>query len=379
MKVMNVNHVIDPVTGGGTAERTYQMSRSLAKVGVRCSIVTTALGLTPERRSELADVELFAYPCLSARFYIPKVTYGELRRLLAKVDMLHLMGHWTYLNALVYIAARRMKKPYVLCPAGSLPIYGRSRTLKKLYNLFIGRRIVADADGYIAITPDEIGQFRSYGVAPERVTVIPNAVNRAEFLDEDDAGFRRQYHLGNAPFILFVGRLNLIKGPDLLLKAFANLRDRLPNHHLVLAGPDGGMLSSLREVVSASGLDGRVHFTGYLGGADKSRAYHATEALVVPSRQEAMSIVVLEAGITGTPVLLTDRCGFDQVAAVGGGLVVPASVAGLQTGLVEMLADPARLQEMGRKLGKYTHEHFAWDSIVNQYIQLYRRILDEKR
>jgi glycosyltransferase involved in cell wall biosynthesis len=378
MRVMNVNHLMDPVTGGGTAERTFQMSRSLAKAGVDCCIVTTSIGLTPERRSELADVDLFAYPCLSERFYLAKVPYRELRRLLARVDMVHLMGHWTYLNALVYIAARRMKKPYVLCPAGALPIYGRSRTLKTFYNRIIGRRIVADADGYIAITPDEIGQFRSYGVAANRVTVIPNAVDSAEFLDRDDVAFRHQYGLGEAPFILFVGRLNSIKGPDLLVKAFVNLRDRLPNYHLVLAGPDGGMLSSLRDLVSASGLGGRVHFTGYLGGADKSRAYHAAKMLVVPSRQEAMSIVVLEAGITGTPVLITDRCGFDDVASVGGGQVVPASVAGLQTGLQEMVEDPARLQQMGSNLGQYTREHFAWDSIVNQYVQLYQRILGEK-
>ena len=354
------------------------MSRSLAKAGVSCSIVTTDIGLTQERRSELADVDLFAYPCLSARFYLAKVSYAELRRRLAKVDIVHLMGHWSYLNALVYVVASRMKKPYVLCPAGALPIYGRSRTLKTLYNLFIGRRMVANADGYIAITPDEIGQFRSYGVAPNRVTVIPNAVNSAEFLDEDEVGFRHQYGLGGDPFILFVGRLNPIKGPDLLLKAFANLRDRLPNYHLVLAGPDGGMLSSLRDLVSASGLEGRVHFTGYLGGADKSRAYHAAAVLVVPSRQEAMSIVVLEAGITGTPVLLTDRCGFDDVGAVGGGQVVPATVAGLETGLRVMIEDPARLKVMGRNLGEYIRDHFAWDSIVNQYVQLYQRILDEK-
>jgi glycosyltransferase involved in cell wall biosynthesis len=88
-----------------------------------------------------------------------------------------------------------------------------------------------------------------------------------------------------------------------------------------------------------------------------------------------MSIVVLEAGISGTPVLLTDQCGFNEVATIGGGKVVPASVEGLQNGLTEIFKDPAELKTMGRKLQKYTSENFAWEVIIRKYIQLYHRVL----
>ena len=93
------------------------------------------------------------------------------------------------------------------------------------------------------------------------------------------------------------------------------------------------MLNELRRMVEASDVRNRVHFTGHIGGTEKSEAYRAADFLVIPSRQEAMSIVVLEAGITGTPVLITDQCGFDDVAAVAGGIVVAASVEGLQEGI----------------------------------------------
>lgn len=376
MKVLNVNHLIDPITGGGTAERTFQMSRFLVEAGVDCSILTTNIGLTPERARGLDGIEVLACTCLSRRFFIPKFSYREIRRLVKSADVVHLMGHWTFLNALVYLAIRQTGTPYVVCPAGALPIYGRSSFLKKIYNLLVGKRIVTKAAGYIAVTKDEIPQFQGYGVAKEKVTVIPNGINSAEFMLKDDAGFRRKYGLGEAPFVLFVGRLNQIKGPDLLLQAFCNLKDVLPDYQLVFAGPDGGMLVGLKALVASSGLAGRVHFTGYLGGKDKSRAYHAADLLVIPSRQEAMSIVALEAGITGTPVLLTDRCGFDEIAAIGGGKVVTATVEGVQKGLVELLSDTARLKVMGNNLEKYTCEHFAWDSVINKYLQLYRQILD---
>ena len=175
---------------------------------------------------------------------------------------------------------------------------------------------------------------------------------------------------------MFVGRLNSIKGPDLLLQAFGNLKDKLQDLHLVFVGPDGGMLAELKQMVVEFGVNERVHFLGYLGGAEKSQAYHAADLLVIPSRQEAMSIVVLEAGITGTAVLLTDQCGFNEVATINGGLVVPASVNGLQKGLVKILYDHAKLKMMGTNLKKHVENVFTWDVVINQYLNLYCKILD---
>jgi glycosyltransferase involved in cell wall biosynthesis len=145
--------------------------------------------------------------------------------------------------------------------------------------------------------------------------------------------------------------------------------------HVVFAGPDEGMLPQLRRIAAECGVEDRVHFVGYLGGTAKSQAYHAAELLVVPSRQEAMSIVALEAGISGTPVLLTDQCGFDEVARVGGGMVVPASVEGLREGLNQMLESPSRLKQMGANLQRFVGKHLTWDAAAEKYLTLYSQIL----
>ncbi len=180
----------------------------------------------------------------------------------------------------------------------------------------------------------------------------------------------------DAPIILFVGRLNRIKGPDLLLEAFIRVvREKGLPHHLAFAGPDSGMLNELQAATAREDMKGRVHFLGYVGDEDKSHAYHAADLLVIPSRQEAMSIVVLESGIAGTPVLLTDQCGFDDVASVKGGMVVSASVEGLQGGLMAMTGDPAQLTTMGENLEKYVREHFLWDHTAKLYLELFKRII----
>ena len=379
MKVLNVNMSLDPVTGGGTAERTFQISRSLVKAGIECTVLTTDLGVTAERIKALDGVNVIALPCLLKRFYISRFPYRKIKKIVEVADIVHLMGHWTFMNALVYLAVHSLNKPYVVCPAGALPIYGRSKFIKKLYNWAIGSKIIRNANGHIAIAVNEINQFQDYGVEVNKISIIPNGINVEDFQTANIADFRKKYGFGDAPFMLFVGRLNSIKGPDLLLRAFCNVKDKFSNYHLVFAGPDGGMLSELKDMVIEFSASDRVHFLGYLGGADKSQAYHAADLTVIPSRQEAMSIVVLEAAITGTPVLLTEQCGFSEVASIGGGQVVPASVDGLQKGLIRILRDPAKLRAMGTNLKKYTCEHFTWDSVINKYLKLYSQILDIKR
>ena len=214
-----------------------------------------------------------------------------------------------------------------------------------------------------------------YGVSLEGISIIPNGVNNDDFLADDVLDFRKKLDLEDISFFLFLGRLNVIKGPDLLLKAFYNIKNNLQDFHLSFVGPDDGMLSELKQMVDEYRLNDRIHFIGYLGGADKSNAYHAADLLVIPSRQEAMSIVVLEAGISGTPVLLTDQCGFNVIEKIDGGKVVQASVKGIELGLIEILRDKDRLNSMGSNLKQYTNENFTWDSIIGKYLTLFGQIL----
>ena len=375
MNILNVNMSMDPVMGGGQAERTFQMSRHLTRAGMKCTILTTDLGLSGERIEALKGTSIIALSCLFERFYIPRFNIREIQNLIDENDIVHLMGHWTFINSLVYYLAARRKKPYVVCPAGALPMYGRSKLLKTIYNWVAGRRAIQNADGHIAITEDEIVQFQEYGVPAERISVIPNGIDQENYLSCDSEDFRTRYGLGRHPLILFVGRLNPIKGPDLLMQAFCHLKDRLQEYHLVFAGPDEGLLPTLKETIAAHHVEDRVHFTGYLGATDKSHAYHAADLLVIPSRQEAMSIVVLEAGITGTPVVMTDCCGFRDIEKIEGGVIVPASAEGIAAGLLNMVQDPAKIKGMGRNLRNYVEKNFIWDVIVHKYLDLYSQIL----
>jgi glycosyltransferase involved in cell wall biosynthesis len=278
---------------------------------------------------------------------------------------------------LAYLA-RQTGTPYVVCPAGELSLFGRSRWIKQLFNFMVGNSILREAAGHIAVTPDEIPAYERYGIKAQRVTVIPNGINEIDFNVDGVNKFRERISFGGAPFVLFMGRLNPIKGPDLLLEAFCSIAHKYSELHLVFAGPDGGLLDSLKRMTCEKGLMDRVHFIGYVSGHDKTHAYRAAEFLAIPSRLEAMSIVVLEAGIVGTPVLLTDRCGFDEVATVGGGQVVAATAKDLATGLESMLENPAVLKTMGVRLQLHVRQNFIWEVIVEQLLDFYKQIVAHK-
>ena len=377
LRILNVNDTLGLRTGGGTAERTFQMSRFLAGLkDVQCTVLTLDIELDKTRIEAILPAGVVALSSGWDRFYVPKRGWQTIKKLVANADVIHLMGHWSVLNLLVYWAARRAKKPYVVCPAGALPIFGRSANIKRLYNFVAGRAIIRNASAWIAVTKGELSHFEVYGIVPSRVTVIPNGVNEEDFPAADVVAFKRKHKIPDAPIILFMGRLNPIKGPDLLLEAFIKVRDSLLGAHLVFAGPDGGMLAALTNTVRQSGISEFVHFLGFMDGAERVAAYRMANLLVVPSRQEAMSIVAVEAGFCGTPVLLTDQCGFGEIKSIDTRLEVPATTEGIAQGLISVMSDMGMLTEISPVWTGFVKQQYAWSSLAPEYLKLYKSILE---
>ncbi|MCW8387207.1 glycosyltransferase [Fluoribacter dumoffii] len=370
MKILNVNVTIDSLTGGGTAERTNQMSRFLAQQNHECTILTLDSNLSKDKQTELQNIKLITLPYFSKRFLIPKGGLKKIKTAVHEADIIHIMNHWTILNAIVYCYARHLGKPYVVCPAGALPIFGRSRILKRIFNFIIGKKIIKNANAHIAIALNEIDHYKVYGIQESKITLIPNGVILDDFQENKNAA--TQFKLPEK-YILFMGRLNYIKGPDLILKAFARLPAEYQNYHFVFAGPDEGMLAFLQNLIKNSPLAEKVHFIGSVAKADRVRTYQNAMFLVVPSRQEAMSLVVIEAGIFSKPVLITDQCGFNLEEA-DAGYVVQANVAGLEQGLIKMLSNSTR-NNMGSNLNKLILKNYTWDSIGEKIVDLYQRVL----
>lgn len=371
MNILHVNMSLDPISGGGTVERICQLHGSMRKMsGLSSSILSVAvtdLSALPESK----DVVLL--PCWNRRWYLPLPKLRTIYRLICRADVIHLMNHWTILNAIVYLITRLAKKPYVISPAGALAIFGRSKGIKRCYNRLVGSAMVCNAAAAIAITEDEVDILIQYGVAAKRIQLIPNGVRLEDFACNDVHLFRKQAGLGNRDYLLFLGRLNEIKGPDLLLEAFIELSSVFLELHLVVAGPDGGMEELLKTRARKAKLADRVHFVGYIGGKLKSSAYHGASLLVVPSRQEAMSIVALEGAVCGVPVVLTDRCGFGALASAGAARLTEADCSAISKVIFELMSDPVLRKEMGAKGQQFVASSYTWDIAAESHLKLFDR------
>lgn len=379
MNILNVNHLIDPKSGGGTAERTVQLSKHFAAAGASVEVLTFNIGLTEARRGALKGVRVTAIPCINRRYFIPSFPWREIERAVSRADVVHLSGHWTLLNVLVRHACARQGKLYVFCPSGALRLIGRSKWLKRIYNKLCGAVIIRGAAACISITAEEKKDFDTYAVPAEKIEVIPNGIDPTDYVNDHslltESSVRERLGVGVDSFLLFLGRLSWIKGPDLLLEAFCKFAANYPDLHLVLAGPDDGMLEQLKKIAGSSQFNNRIHFPGYLSGIEKQVALRSAILLTIPSRSEAMSIVILEAGAVGTPVLFTTTCGLADFADEGAGIQVLPSTEEIARGIQKFLTD-SKSDYAGRvRLQHLVQSNYLWSYQAQRYLTLYGQLL----
>ncbi|UCI34532.1 glycosyltransferase family 4 protein [Mesorhizobium sp. B4-1-4] len=373
MNVLLTTVSLDSQKGGGTAERTRRLSAHLAARGHRCEVATMQDGDLAEKLRQ-RGVPVYATGSVRLRLTVPFINPLRLARSLRRADVVHILGYWNLLSVATAFLASRLGKPYAFSAAGEFVGLDRPRPIARLFHVLFGKRVIRDASLLVAITPLERSQILERFQLPEdRVIVLPNGV------EEHAQAVTHHPSQSDAPYILFMGRLAEVKGPDLLVQAFADVASEYGDVRLVMAGPDFGMRSSLEKFVGERQLGDRVIFTGHLGEIERNDAYERALFLAVPSRAEAMSLVALEAGVAGTPVLLTDQCGFDEIESVGGGLVVQATVEGLRGGLRSMLAERESLSTMGQALQAHIRGKFTWPSIADRLILQFHSMIANRR
>jgi glycosyltransferase involved in cell wall biosynthesis len=366
VKILLVNISLDAQRGGGTAERTRHLAKALAsKTASSCEIVAMA-GDSWQSEFNARGIKTYITGKLGRRLPLPLVNPVRAWKAVKSADIIHIMGYWNLLSVFIGFLARLAKTPYILCPAGEFASVGAPRPIMKIFHATVGKPLINGASGFIAITELERTLIASVsGLHADQIPVFANAVSEPALLAE-----RTLPTLPLEPYILFMGRLAPVKGPDLLLQAYL-ATPAAHSYPLVLAGPDFGMQADLLASLKDGPLADRILFIGFLNEAQRNEAYQHALMLVIPSRSEAMSLVALEAGIVGVPLVLTNTCGFDEVQAIGGGYVVEPTAGGVSEGLANMLADVSDLPNKGQRLKKFIVENYSWPVIAAEMIDYF--------
>ncbi|HEX8997854.1 MAG TPA: glycosyltransferase [Ktedonobacterales bacterium] len=244
-------------------------------------------------------------------------------------------------------------------------------------------RIATSADCVIVSTELEGEQLRRlYGLTPSHTRVIPCGVDLEAFTTatpQRRAEARRALDLGDTPTLLFVGRLDPIKGIDLLLESIALLR--MPARLLVVGGDPAGdpEVERLRARATELGIAERVRFPGAVPQQELPAYYHAADALVVSSRYESFGLVAVEALACGTPVVASAAGGLPSVVRDGeNGLLVRWRSPQAFAERIDLLLSDDALRERLRVNARASVERFDWRRIGDRVRDLYQDLANEQ-
>ena len=286
-----------------------------------------------------------------------------------------------------------------LCPALDLPVVHMSHTLGYPKNaaaqlpweqepsrrIQIERQVLQGSDAVVAESPaSRQHMVRHYGVDPSAIAVIPCGVDVGRFQPRDKRRARADLSLpATAPILLFVGRLQPLKGIDTLLHAAAEIRRDYPDVCVLVVG--GGLddrdeqetaeLRRLQQLGASLGLQ-NVHYVKAQPQETLAQYYAAADVFVMPSHYESFGMVVLEAMACGTPVVGSEVGGLSYTIADGesGLLVPPGDWRAFAQAISRLLASP-RLQGAMRQAGPERARAFAWPRVVDENMRLYRRLI----
>lgn len=360
--VLFVCSVFDLQLGAGTAERTFQFARELSKTRA-VGLITTTQGEFSKRLSGINDLDVVVMKCINNRFNIFVPQLYLLRRVIRRYQYIHLIGHWDLLNAICFLIAKRCGVKVIFCPAGAAAYYGRSIFIKKIYNLIIGKKIIRSSDFKICVTEDERSHFASYDVASDEVSVIPNGVNILNNVERK---------INEGKFFLYLGRLNYIKGVDILVDAYAALCEMgaVERKPLYIVGPDDGLKKDLVDRINKTKFSHLVQFIDFTDGNEKEELFANAIVTIVPSRSEAMSIVALEAVASGSPVIASDVCGLEMLLKFSVNASFRPQVNSLTEALRFFLTNPNELHFLYQNQRNVVESGFSWDIQAKRLMDL---------
>jgi len=273
------------------------------------------------------------------------------------------------------LGRRRAASPVVVRPACSGP-FGDAAEVRRLPLTGLRTRLLRRATAFVTLTAEIEAELADLGLGTVPCHRIPNAVDTAAYCPataEERSTLRARLRLPpEGPLCLFAGRLTPQKGPEILLEAWTRCPET--DAHLCLVG-DGSLRPALEARAAAGPSPDRITFAGAVEeAADYLRA---ADLLVLPSRAEGMSNVILEAMACAVPVITTDLAGNRDVLGVErtrGWLVPPEDPGALAEAIRGLLASPRLRAEIGSAARAAALERFTLQKVAAEYIALYEEL-----
>jgi len=392
LKLAFVIPVFLPARGfGGPLHHLHAIAKIFQKKGHSVVIYTSSIANPSDLSETLPEkgyidgilVKRYPVVCKIAGYWITPSMFTDLER--DEYDILHAHSARSFQCDLASLVSKLKHIPFIVTAHGSIgsPLDFdrglRLQTLNIAHNV-IAKRVFKIADKVIALNRFEKQHFLQIGVDANKIAIIPNGVLLEEF-KRNYYNFKEKHEI-EGKMVVFVGRLDRVKGLDTLIEAFHLVkRQNFHDVKLVLVGEDWGFKKRLLELCTRYNMSTDVLFIDHPTREDIISAYQASEMFVLPSNYETFSIAMLEAFACAKPVVATTVGGIPEIIVKGkhGFLVRPHDPKELAGAIIFLLRNEDAAKKMGLAGERLIAQQFSIDIVARNIENLYKDLFDRMR
>ena len=391
---MKILHVIITLSQkyGGPVKYCKTLCHSQAMAGEDVTIYTTnmdypsgELNVALNQQVIQDGYALWYFPVQFKPYFVSMDLYKALKHNLKKFDIVHIHGLYRFPLAAAAYYCRKYNLPYIVRPHGSLDPYlynkNSKKVRKRLYEFFIENRNLNKASAIQYSTINEMLLAKPLGIN-SKYFISPNSINHSKYDKLPAKGyFREKYNLNNnQKIIIHFGRINFVKGLDILVKAFAKTLKEFEDIILVLAGPDNeGFRTQVEKWINKEGISEKIIFTGMLRGDASLELLSDADIFALPSYTESFGMAVAEAMACGLPVVISDKVNiYRDVLEAKAGIVTKCDADEVSDAFINLLGDDNKRLNFGKAGINLVKEKYDPNNITSNIINIYQDLVDAK-
>lgn len=385
MKILMLTWEYPPRVVGGISKVVYDLSHKMVKEGNEVTVITYKEGDNVKYYENDKGVEVYRVDNYMIRpnNFIDWIMQLNFNMITKANEIINKNGKFDVIHAhdwLVAYSAKSIKESY------NIPLISTIHATESGRNSGIHdetQRYINDSEWMLTYESSEVivnsnymknEVQRLFGLPYDKINVIPNGVNLQLFSNVNiDYDFRRQYAMDNEKIILYVGRLVYEKGIQNLIAAMPKVLDRYHDSKLIICGR-GGMIDELREQVKYLGIENKVYFAGYCDSKKMQKMYKCADVAVFPSTYEPFGIVAIESMLSGTPTIVSDVGGLNEI--IEHGVTGMKSYAGnansIADSVLALLFDPKLCANILQNAIKKVKENYNWSKITDSTYYVYQ-------
>jgi N,N'-diacetylbacillosaminyl-diphospho-undecaprenol alpha-1,3-N-acetylgalactosaminyltransferase len=242
-----------------------------------------------------------------------------------------------------------------------------------LNNLFFNKLAFNLIDRVVSITPWEVDTYLSKFTKKSKISVLPNGMDKILFKKISPNNFKKKLGI-KGKLVLFFGRLNPTKGPEILAKTAISISKERKDISFVWVGPDEGKLAEVQRLISP--YKNMIYFGPITGKENIAEMYQSADVYTLPSYREGLPLTLFEAYASGLPVVASPCNGipYELKEDVNGFLVPYGNVELLKQRILQVL-DDKKLASKFSKNNVEKSKNYTWDIITQKYEDIYKELI----